>query len=235
MDVDEGDAAVSAIAAAIGEPARTRMLYSLLDGRARTATELAAVADVMPSTASAHLRCLEKARLLRLVVQGRHRYYSLEGAQVAAALEALNVLAGGADPRVVSNTARNLRAARTCYDHLAGTLGVRLHDRLLDLRWIRASGERTYDLTPTGVAGLERAGVNVNAARTLRRRFAIACLDWSERKSHLAGALGAELLALALHRKWIVRDLDTRGVTVTSKGRRELKAWIGLEAPESHL
>jgi DNA-binding transcriptional ArsR family regulator len=232
MDVDESDAAVSAIAAAIGEPARTRMLYSLLDGRACTATELAAVADVMPSTASAHLRCLEKARLLRLLVQGRHRYYSLEGANVAAALEALNVLAGGASG-FVATTPMNLRAARTCYDHLAGMLGVRLHDRLMDLKWIRASGERVYDLTPAGVAGLERAGVNVDAARKLRRRFAVACLDWSERTCHLAGALGAALLALALNRKWIVRDLETRSVTVTAKGRRELKAWIGLEESQA--
>lgn len=232
MDVDATDATVSGIAAAIGEPARTRMLYALLDGRARTATELAAVADVMPSTASAHLRRLEKARLLRLVVQGRHRYYSLEGTNVAAALEALNVVAGGTQPRFVPNTPINLRAARTCYDHLAGTLGVRLHDRLCALRWICATGKGMYDLTPTGVSHFEAAGVDVEATRALRRQFATACLDWSERKSHLAGALGAALLALTLNRNWIARDLETRSVRVTSKGRRELKAWIGVDAPE---
>jgi len=229
MDVDESDADVSTIAAAIGEPARTRMLYCLVDGRARTATELAAVADVMPSTTSAHLRRLEKARLVKLVVQGKHRYYSLDGANVATALEALNVLAAGSGPRFVPNAPANLRAARTCYDHLAGTLGVRLHDRLRDLNWIRPAGERAYDLAPAGVAGFERMGIDVAATRALRRRFATACLDWSERRDHLAGALGAALLGLALKRKWIVRDLDTRIVTITPAGRREIKAWIGVE------
>lgn len=233
MDVDAADATVSTIAAAIGEPARTRMLYSLVDGRARTATELAAVAEVMPSTASAHLRRLEKARLLKVVVQGRHRYYSIESADVAAALEALNVVAGGTQPQFVPRTPATLRAARTCYDHLAGTLGVRLHDRLCALRWICVAGKRTYDLTPIGIRRLEAAGVDVKATRALRRQFATACLDWSERKSHLAGALGAALLALALNRNWIARDLETRSVRVTSNGRRELKAWIGLDAPDT--
>jgi DNA-binding transcriptional ArsR family regulator len=231
MDVGESDADVSAIAAAIGEPARTRMLYCLVDGRARTATELAAVADVMPSTTSAHLRRLERARLVKLVVQGKHRYYSLDGANVAAALEALNVLAAGYGPRFVPNAPATLRAARTCYDHLAGTLGVRLHDRLRDLNWIRPAGERAYDLTPAGVAGFEGIGIDVDATRALRRRFATACLDWSERRDHLAGALGAAFLAVALKRKWIVRDLDTRIVTITPAGRRELKAWTGLRVP----
>jgi len=231
MDADEPDVAVSSIAAAIGEPARARMLYCLLDGRARTATELAMVADVAPSTTSAHLRRLEQQRLVKLLVQGKHRYYSLEGEHVSAALEALSVLAGGLGPAFAPNTPARLRAARTCYDHMAGTLGVLLHDRLRELEWLRAAGDRSYDLTPQGVAGLERLGLDVHSTRTVRRQFAIACLDWSERRYHLAGALGASLFALTLKRKWVTRDLDSRILTVTPAGRRELRRCIGLEAP----
>jgi DNA-binding transcriptional ArsR family regulator len=229
VDVEDPDGEVSAIAAAIGEPARARMLYCLLDGRARTATELAAVADVTPSTTSAHLRRLERQRLVKLVVQGKHRYYSLEGTNVAAALEALSVLAGRSRPAFVPKTPERLRAGRTCYDHIAGALGVRLHDRLKELAWIRPAGDRAYDLTSAGVAGLQRLGVDIAATRARRRRFATACLDWSERRYHLGGALGAALLDVALARKWIARDLDTRIVTVTTTGRLELRRRFGLE------
>src|SRR5580693_9609836 len=119
MNVEHhADAAVSRIAAAIGEPARARMLYSLSDGRARTSTELAMVADVTPSTASVHLQRLKAQRLVKVFAQGKHRYYSLEGANVAAALEALSVLVGGSHDAFVPNTPNHLRAARTCYDHI---------------------------------------------------------------------------------------------------------------------
>src|ERR1017187_9021459 len=123
------DVAVSRIPAAIGEPARARMLYCLLDGHARTSTELAMVADVSPSTASVHLNRLKTRRLVKVLIQGRHRYYSLEGPNVASALEGLSVLAGGSRDKFAPNTTSRLRAARTCYDHMAGTLGVALHDR----------------------------------------------------------------------------------------------------------
>jgi DNA-binding transcriptional ArsR family regulator len=231
MNVPEADVAVSAIAAAIGEPARARMLYSLLDGRARTATELAAAANVTPSTTSAHLRRLEQQRLVRLLVQGKHRYYSLESEQVSAALEALIVLAVGSGRAFVPNAPTPLRTARTCYDHLAGTLGVALHDRLRDLKWLIESGDRTYALTPDGERGLARLGIDLAATRALRRHFATACLDWSERRYHLGGALGAAILELALKRRWIVRDLDSRIVSLTALGRRELKTRVGLELP----
>jgi DNA-binding transcriptional ArsR family regulator len=225
------DVAVSAIAAAIGEPARARMLFSLLDGRSRTATELAAVANVTPSTTSAHLRKLEQQRLVRLVVQGRHRYYSLDGDQVSAALEALSVLAGGSDRQFLPNTPPRLRAARTCYDHLAGTLGVRLHDRMLELGWLAEVADRAYLLTRDGERGLAMIGIDVTATRALRRRFATACLDWSERRYHLGGALGAAILELARKRRWIARDLDSRIVALTAAGRRDLNSRIGLDLP----
>src|SRR5271163_3678302 len=130
------DVGVSRIAAAIGEPARARMLYCLMDGHARTSTELAMVADVSPSTASVHLNRLKMEHLVKVLVQGKHRYYSLGGPDVAAALEGLSVLAGSGRGKFVPNTPSRLRNARTCYDHMAGTLGVALHDRLQALGWL---------------------------------------------------------------------------------------------------
>ena len=135
MNVEHyADAAISRIAAAIGEPARARMLYWLVDGHARTSTELAMVAEVSPSTASAHLNRLKTEHLVKVFIQGKHRYYSLEGPHVAGALEGLSVLAGVSRGQFVPNTPSRLRAARTCYDHTAGTLGVSLHDRFQTLR-----------------------------------------------------------------------------------------------------
>lgn len=229
MDVETADAAISSIAAAIGEPARAKMLYHLADGRARTSTELAAVADVGPSTASVHLQRLKAERLVRVTAQGKCRYYSLAGADVAAALEALSVLAGAPRDAFVPTTPVRLRAARTCYDHIAGTLGVDLHDRLVALGWMRAVGRHRadYDLTTAGARALERIGIDVAAVRTRRRRFAFACLDWSERRPHLGGALGAALLDLAVKRKWVEPDLDSRSLHVTAAGRREMRARFG--------
>ncbi|HEY7112164.1 MAG TPA: helix-turn-helix transcriptional regulator [Thermoanaerobaculia bacterium] len=224
----DSDTPVAGIAAAIGEPARARMLYSLMDGRARTATELAAVADVTPSTASLHLARLRSARLVRVEAQGKHRYFRLDGPDVAAALEGLRVLAGGRPGRFVPTAPPRLRAARTCYDHIAGTVGVGLRDRLEALGWLAAKGGARDDLTPDGARSLEKLGVDVAAARGQRRRFACPCLDWSERRAHVGGALGAALLDLALRKRWVARDLDSRALTVTPIGRRELRANFGL-------
>jgi DNA-binding transcriptional ArsR family regulator len=230
--VESVDTAVSRIAAAIGEPARTRMLYCLMDGHARTSTELATVAEVSPSTASVHLNRLKADHLVRVVVQGRHRYYSLEGPRVARALEGLNVLAGGVGRQFVPRTPDRLRAARTCYDHMAGTIAVLLHDRLLASHWMspkRAARGAAYDLTVEGAKAIESLGIDVAATCELRRRFAYPCLDWSERRPHVGGALGSALLKLALKRKWVAQELDSRALAVTSFGRRELRSLFGLE------
>jgi DNA-binding transcriptional ArsR family regulator len=229
---DDPDSAVSRIAAAIGEPARARMLYSLVDGHARTSTELAIAAEVSPSTASAHLNRLKTERLVKVLVQGKHRYYSLEGPNVARALEGLSVLAGGSRGQFVPNTPSRLRAARTCYDHIAGSLGVALHDRFQERGWLSPdpkSIDTTYDLTPAGAKAFVTLGMDVGAMRTLRRRFAYACLDWSERRPHVGGALGAALLRVALKGKWVTQDLDTRALTITRLGRREMLARFGLD------
>ena len=218
---------IPSCAAAIGEPARARMLYALLDDRARTSTELALIARVSPPTASAHLNRLRREGLVGVVVQGKHRYYKLGGAEVAGVLEALSVAAGREPARLLVKTPHRLRAARTCYDHLAGALGVALHDRLLASAWLTrtsSANPESYDLTPRGGAALAALGADLDTARTARRRFAFGCIDWSERRPHLGGALGAALLQLALRRRWLTRHREDRSLAVTATGRRELLA-----------
>jgi DNA-binding transcriptional ArsR family regulator len=226
------DAAVSRIAAAIGEPARARMLFCLMDAHARTSTELAVVAEVSPSTASVHLNRLRAEGLVARLVQGKHHYYSLHGPQVARALEALCVLAGGSRAPFVPTTPTGLRSARTCYDHMAGRLGVAFLDRLRALNWLAAgprSRDRGFDVTPAGAKALGAVGIDVEGLRAERRRFAYACLDWSERRPHLGGALGAALLKAALRRRWVTQDLDSRALAITGLGRREMASRFGLQ------
>jgi DNA-binding transcriptional ArsR family regulator len=227
------DNAVASIAAAIGEPARTRMLYTLMDGHARTGTELAIVAEVSPSTASVHLARLRSEKLVTVYIQGRHRYYSLAGPGVARALERLSVLAGGQHRQFVPHTPEHLRAARSCYDHMAGTIAVSLHDHFVHSSWIETHCDDAptiaYVLTANGRRALAALGLDLDPTQALRRRFAYACLDWSERRPHLGGALGAALLTLALSRKWLAREYDSRALTVTRLGRREFRTRFGLE------
>jgi DNA-binding transcriptional ArsR family regulator len=221
----------SGIAAAIGEPARARMLYSLMDGHARTSTELAVVAEVSPSTASEHLSRLKAAELIRVLVQGKHRYYSLQGPDVAHVLEGLSVLAGAARDKFVPTTPSRLCAARTCYDHMAGSVAVSLHDRFKAMGWLStgpAGSDQAYELTRPGTKAIQDLGIDLEATRRLRRRFACACLDWSERRPHVGGALGAALLKLALTKKWVTQDLDCRALAITSLGRREMLIHFGL-------
>jgi|SRR5579871_326295 len=226
--------AVHKIAAAIGEPARERMLYCLMDGHARTSTELAVVAEVSPSTASVHLNRLKAAGLVKVLVQGKHHYYSLDGSEVAQMLEALSVLAGTPRKKFVPNTPSRLCAARTCYDHLAGTMGVLLHDRLKVMGCLREKdGGRAYELTPKGVKLFESLGVDLEATFSLRRRFAFPCLDWSERRPHLGGGLGAALLKVVLKKKWVTQDLDSRTLAVTGVGQREMLRQFGLQVERS--
>jgi DNA-binding transcriptional ArsR family regulator len=228
MSVEIG---VAGIAAAIGEPARARMLYCLLDGHARTSTELAIVGEVSPSTASVHLARLKEQRLVKVLSQGKHRYYSLEGESVARALEALTVIAGGTRQKFVPGTPPHLRSARTCYDHMAGLLAVTLRDRFEKLNWL-ASGSieaDAYDLTEEGRKVIVALGIDIDAVRSLRRRFAYACVDWSERRPHIGGALGHAILQFALIQKWFLQDLDSRALTLTALGRRQMQARFGLK------
>ena len=229
------DIAISRLAAAIGEPSRARMLFCLLDGHARTSTELAMVAEVSPSTASVHLTRLKDERLIKLLVQGKHRYYSIERADVARALEALMVVAGSPRSRFVPTTPEPLRQARTCYDHMAGAIAVSLLQGFTQSGWIlpgrslaKSKSEDSLDLTPTGTNVFESLGIDIAAARSLRRRFAYACLDWSERRPHIGGALGAALLQAALRRRWVEREFDSRVLRITRLGQSELAARFGI-------
>jgi DNA-binding transcriptional ArsR family regulator len=229
FQVDEG---VPRIAAAIGDPGRARMLYVLMDGHARTATELAIVAGVSASTASVHLTRLREEKLVKVVRQGKHRYFTLYGVEVAAVLEGLVVLSGGPRNRFIPNTPNRLRMARTCYDHMAGTLGVSLHDCMVKSQWLVRdpnSDDDGYTLTSKGEKEFLRLRIDMKGLRATRRRFASQCIDWSERRPHLGGAVGAAIFTLALKRKWVSRDLDSRILSVTPKGVREIRECFGAD------
>ncbi len=228
MDVNlsTADAGLAQLAGAIAEPARARMLCSLLDGHARTATELSVLAEVGASTASAHLTRLCKDGLLSMVAQGKHRYYRLASGEVAQALEALLVVAGLPRSVFTPSTPDRLRHARTCYDHMAGTVAVILHDQLLAQDWLRGD-DGNYRLSVAGEIGMAALGVDTAALAGQRRRFACACLDWSERRFHLGGALGAAVLQLALRQGWAERELDSRALKVTAAGQQRLLAAFG--------
>ena len=172
------------------------------------------------------LRCIAGLTDLssgELLVQGKHRYFRLADDNVAAALESLMVVAG--TPRTAAfepSTPSRLRTARTCYDHMAGNAGVALHDRLHAQGWLSGLQSGSYELTPEGAVALESLGVEIDAVRRSRRRFACACLDWSERRPHLGGALGAAWLQLSLRRGWVRQALDGRELALTPKALREL-------------
>lgn len=232
MDVELADASIARVAAAIAEPARARMLCSLMDGRARTSTELAVIAEVSPSTASVHLARLRAQGLVCVLAQGKHRYYSLDDERVAATLESLMVLAGTRSRPFVPSTPARLRWARTCYDHMAGEVAVALHDRLLEDNWIlrKKRHDGAYELTEMGARALDAHGIEWDPAARARRRIACACLDWSERRPHLGGAVGAALLRSALQRKWVLKDLDSRILRITKRGEREFFGRLGVRA-----
>jgi DNA-binding transcriptional ArsR family regulator len=233
MDASSAEHKVALIAAAIAEPARSRMLCALLDGRARTATELGAVSELSASTTSAHLARLVEQQLLAVVPQGRHRYFALAAPEVGAALESLLVVAGSQPAKLPpARTPNTLREARTCYDHLAGTLAVRLHDSLLARGWLRRRG-RDYELASAGEQPLADWGIDLDAVRARRRRFACACLDWSERRPHVGGALGAAMLDAALHRRWVSQDIEGRGVRVSPRGWRDWLQPLGIDLSQT--
>lgn len=224
------DADLAAMGALIGDPARARMLLALLDGSARPASELAMLGGVSRPTASLHLAKLVEGGLLEVERRGRHRYFRLAGPEVGRALEALAAISPPLPARSLraAQQGEALRLARMCYDHLAGRLGVALTERLLELGWLVESAG-AFDLTARGHQRLARWGIDVDGLRRQRRRFAFPCLDWSERKHHLAGALGAALASRLLDLGWIRRVPRTRAVRLTAAGHRGLAEVFGLE------
>jgi DNA-binding transcriptional ArsR family regulator len=216
------------IAAAIGDPGRARMLLSLMDDHARTATELAMIANISASTASVHLGRLGEERLVKVLKQGRHRYFTLYGPDVASFLEELLALSGRPDKKFTPNTPSRLCTARTCYDHIAGVLGVTLHERMIEREWLVVDGG-SYTLTPLGEKTLNGIGIDVSRARQARRKFASPCLDWSERRFHLGGALAAALLTVALEKKWVSAEPDSRALAIAARGHREIERHFGAK------
>ncbi len=223
MDDTAGLASVGAL---IGDRARAVMLLGLMDGRALTATELARLARVTKPTASSHLAKLFAARLVAVEVQGRHRYYRLKSHQVAEALESLQALApsGGAAAAVRPGPADlAMRTARACYDHLAGEYGVLVYDSMVGRALIEDRGKQ-LDLTPAGEKFVAALGVDLSVLRRGRRPLCLPCLDWSERRHHLAGAVGAALLDRFLTMGWARRVRGSRALAFSALGQRALRA-----------
>jgi DNA-binding transcriptional ArsR family regulator len=220
---------IAHVAAAIGDPARANMLTALISGAALTASELALEAGVARQTASSHVARLSDAGLVAVEKQGRHHYYRLADAEVARLLENLmGVAARNAPARVRPGPKEPaLRHARVCYDHLAGDLGVALLDGTISAKWIRADDEA---LAPTklGVEKLTAFGVDVAELRGLKRPLCRACLDWSGRRNHLAGALGAAILEQIYDRGWARRLRESRVVAFTPSGERSLRRALPL-------
>jgi DNA-binding transcriptional ArsR family regulator len=220
------DVDLAAVGGLIGDSSRAAMLDALMTGRALTASELARVAGVSPSTASEHLARLAAGGLVESVAQGRHRYFRLAGPEVGAALEALSHIAPAKPVSGLrqSGHAKALGFARTCYDHLAGTCGVALHDASFANGWLDPT-PAGYAVTVVGERELARLGVDVAQLRAGRRAVARPCLDWTERKPHLAGSLAASLTARLIELGWLVRRSgESRSLRLTDEGRRGLEA-----------
>lgn len=219
---------ISRVAALIGDGARANILVALMGGRALTATELAAVAGVTPQTASSHLGKLTEGGLTVVRRQGRHKYFALADDEVAGLVDALMGVAARLAPRAVRTGPRDmaLRRARVCYDHLAGDLAVQIFDGLVAAGALDTSAGLT--LTADGAALMERLGVDVTTLRRGRAPLLRDCLDWSERRSHLGGALGRALYARMLETGWARREEGTRVVRFTPEGERRLRVLAPL-------
>lgn len=225
---------IAHIAALAGEPARTGMLLALMDGRSLTARELADAAHITPATASRHLALMVQAGLLAVHIQGRHRYHRLASADVARWVEGLMQLAAHQAPAarspVVGPRDAALRRARTCYDHLAGRLAVAMAGHLLAEGAVVFEGQEGSHVTDRavvvlGLIGLDAAGGAPAGAS--RRPLCRPCLDWSERRLHVAGRLGAMLCAHCMGAGWLVRSQGSRSLSITPPGAAALRNWLG--------
>jgi len=227
MDVEPD---VSRIARTIGEPTRIRMLTLLMEGRALTAKELAYGSGVEPATASAHLRRLLADALVVSLNQGRHKYFQLASTQVADCVEALMAVALPAKPPAPERE-DPVRMARFCYDHLAGRVGTQITDALVQRGFVLLK-DKDFVVSKTGARWFAKLGLDLAAVAATRRKFAHVCLDWSERRHHLGGALGAALANHLIQAGWVKRKAGTRAVVVTAVGRRELEAKFGIQWSE---
>ncbi len=217
---------IESFARTLGDPTRIRMLTLLMEGRALTAKELAYGAGVEPATATAHLKRLLEDRLVAVAVQGRHKYVRLASPDVAQLLELMMAVAPRtALRRPQPRVEEKLRQARMCYDHLAGELGIGLTDALVAQGLLRKEAD-AFAVTRKGAAWFGELGIDLDAIRGKRRKFAPQCLDWSERRDHLGGALGAALAERLVELGWIARKRNSRAVSVTEAGRRKLGEFL---------
>ena len=217
-----GEANLESFAKIIGDATRMRMLQLLMEGRALTAKELAYGARVEPATATQHLRRLQEGGLISVRTQGRHKYLRLASPLVAELMELLMLLAPDQKVRPSAPRAEEpLRRGRMCYDHLAGELGIGITEALVRQGILRKEAD-AFAVTKRGGDWFAELGIDLDAARALRRKFAASCLDWTERRDHLGGALGAALAERLVDLGWITRKRNSRAVTVTDAGRRKL-------------
>lgn len=224
---------IAELAGLVGDPARATILTALLDGRALSATELAHAARITPQTASTHLAKLTEAGLLAAVRNGRHRYFRLASPKVVEMLEGIVAVALENRPRYrpLSRQARELNEARICYDHLAGRLSVALTDFLTAREYILISDDAA-EITPAGARFLAEFGIDLAALSSSRRPFCRLCLDWTERRPHIAGALGTALMKRCFDLGWTERMEHSPAVIVTVSGKRGFLETFGIEAPE---
>lgn len=223
---------IASVAELLAEPARAGMLVALLDGQAMSAGELAMIAAVSAQSASGHLSKLVDGGLLQVQSEGRHRYYRIASPEVGHAIEALGTISTMPQPLKTPSRPEEaaLRKARSCYDHLAGRLAVELRMALESVKVIAPNGDRDYEVGPQGERWLAEMGIALGSLRAERRSFARQCLDWTERKPHIAGALGAALFERLRALGWVARRPKTRAVRVTHQGARELHLRFGITA-----
>lgn len=226
--MESGEKFIS-LAALICEPARAKIMWDLLDGRAYTASELSSSGDISPTSASNHLAKLLDADLLKVEIQGRHRYYSFSRPEVAYAVESL---AGLASNNSSSNAKKaieknGVKHCRTCYDHLAGFVGVKIAEAL-ELKGFIQKSEAVYTITEKGWKWFSVFDISEEEFKNTRRPLTRQCLDWSERRPHLAGLLGAVLLKKMFERKWFKKVQFSRELVVTSQCHKELYDLLGV-------
>jgi DNA-binding transcriptional ArsR family regulator len=223
---------IAAAAALIGNPGRAAMLSALMDGRALPANELAAAAGLSAAGASGHLAQLLAGGLLTVIREGRHRYYQLASGEVAAALEGLAMLGetqAERRPKPKRRPTNALRFARSCYDHLAGELGVSIASALQDRALLSHGEGKRFSVTPAGAQWFaDKLGIEINVLKPARHGIACGCLDWTERRYHLAGPLGASLLRRCFEHGLLRRQKERRAVALTARGMEFFGAELGL-------
>jgi len=221
---------IAEIASLLGETSRATMLASMMDGRFHTASELAYMAAIKPQTASFHLAKLVDGKLIKVEKQGRHRYFQLAGEDIAQLLESFLAMSPPPEVRSLkqSSQMKILQNARTCYDHLAGKLGVQLTESLLNKGYLELD-QKQFVITAEGAQFFTDFGLDLDELTRKRRSFSHACLDWSERRYHLGGALGHGLLTQLLNLEWIMRVPSIRAIKITEKGRAGFKEVFNLD------